>query len=64
MPQALTVTIADSLVEPLSERVPQLDGRRLENPRRLGCTRDRVRGPRLPPCSDRVVVLVRHLDAA
>ena len=64
VPQALTMTVLDGLVEPLPERVPELDGRRLEDPRRLGLPRDGVRGPRRPPRSRRVIVLVRHLLVA
>ena len=64
VPQALPMTVLDGLVDPLPERVPELDGRRLEDPRRLGLPRDGVRGPRRPARSRRVVVLVRHLLVA
>jgi hypothetical protein len=64
VPQALTMTILDGLVDPLPDRVTDLDGRRLKDPWRLHVPRDGVRGSRRPPRSGRVVVLVRHLLVA
>src|SRR4029078_5837768 len=63
VPQALPMTVLDGPVDPLPERVSELDGRRLEDPRGLDLPGDGVRGPRRPPGPRRIIVLARHLSS-
>ena len=60
VPETLPVAAANRLVEPLAERVPELDGRRLEESRRLDGTCDRVCGPRRTSGTGVVVVSLGH----